>query len=192
MRKVLQGRCVLVCGGRDFNDSALLYDALNYLHLRHRIGVIVHGGARGADALAGRWANMTEKVLTAVYPAQWGAYGAAAGPTRNRQMLDEEHPDLVVAFAGGSGTANMVCQAIAAGIPVLQVTKGAAPVKEIVKRVKEGKKTIRELACGHRQEESHGGRSKLAMEARCKQCKLPVFTAPTGAKTLAEDLPGSF
>jgi hypothetical protein len=33
-------------------------------------------------------------------------YGNAAGPIRNQQMLDWG-PDLVVAFAGGTGTAGM-------------------------------------------------------------------------------------
>jgi len=38
-------------------------------------------------------------------------------------MLDEGKPDLVVAFDGGRGTANMVKQAKAAGIQVLIATK---------------------------------------------------------------------
>ncbi|MEM9912925.1 MAG: hypothetical protein AAF922_19365 [Pseudomonadota bacterium] len=45
--------------------------------------------------------------------------GRAAGPIRNKEMLDEGCPDLVVAFPGGRGTANMVKQAQAAGVEVL-------------------------------------------------------------------------
>jgi hypothetical protein len=37
-------------------------------------------------------------------------------------MLEEGKPDLVVAFPGGTGTANMVKQARAAGVEVLEVS----------------------------------------------------------------------
>ena len=35
-------------------------------------------------------------------------HGNAAGPIRNQRMLDHGKPDIVVAFPGGSGTADMV------------------------------------------------------------------------------------
>lgn len=46
-------------------------------------------------------------------------HGRAAGPIRNQQMLDEGKPHLVVAFPGGTGTADMVRRAQAAGVLVL-------------------------------------------------------------------------
>jgi hypothetical protein len=59
------------------------------------------------------------KVLA--FPAQWDTYGRAAGPIRNRQMLNEGRPDEVIAFHEhideSKGTANMVKIAKAAGIP---------------------------------------------------------------------------
>lgn len=57
------------------------------------------------------------------FRADWGKYGKSAGPRRNKQMLDEGRPDLVVAFEGGRGTADMVKQAKAAGVEVLIATK---------------------------------------------------------------------
>jgi hypothetical protein len=51
--------------------------------------------------------------------ADWRKYGAAAGPIRNQRML-EGPPDIVVAFAGGKGTADMVQRARAAGIAVIE------------------------------------------------------------------------
>lgn len=53
-----------------------------------------------------------------------------AGPMRNRQMLDEK-PDLVVAFAGGSGTRNMIDIARRAGVKVIVVEK---PLRELQRR----------------------------------------------------------
>ena len=38
-------------------------------------------------------------------------------------MIDEHKPDLVLAFPGGRGTADMIKRAIAAGIEVREPTK---------------------------------------------------------------------
>lgn len=105
---------VLVCGGRDYGDRQAVYDALDRLE---DVDAMICGGARGADRLAQDWAGMRGIVCRA-YPADWEAHGRAAGPIRNQQMLDVEKPDLVVAFPGGRGTADMVERAIAAGVPV--------------------------------------------------------------------------
>jgi hypothetical protein len=51
--------------------------------------------------------------------AEWKKYGPAAGPIRNQRMLDWG-PDLVVAFSGGKGTADMVRRARAAGVEVIE------------------------------------------------------------------------
>jgi hypothetical protein len=53
-----------------------------------------------------------------VYVAQWKKHGRAAGPIRNQRMLDKGKPDLVVAFPGGRGTADMIRRAERAGVPV--------------------------------------------------------------------------
>jgi hypothetical protein len=50
--------------------------------------------------------------------AAWHEHGRGAGPIRNRQMLEEGRPDLVVAFPGGHGTAGMIKLALKAGVPV--------------------------------------------------------------------------
>jgi hypothetical protein len=47
------------------------------------------------------------------------------GPIRNKQMLEEGKPDLMVAFPGERGTANMCKQAREAGVPVMVVTADA-------------------------------------------------------------------
>ena len=46
-----------------------------------------------------------------------------AGPERNARMLAEGRPDLVVAFPGGTGTADMVRRAKAAGVRVVEVVE---------------------------------------------------------------------
>jgi hypothetical protein len=110
---------VLVCGGRDFADEALFDREMDRIHKDKSITRIVHGDAAGADSLAELWARR-HGIQTVAYPADWETLGRAAGPLRNQRMLVEERPDVVVAFPGGSGTANMVRLAEEAGVLVLR------------------------------------------------------------------------
>lgn len=81
---------------------------------------IIHGGATGVNTIADEWAVVNWTGLEA-YRADWDKYGKAAGPIRNKQMLTEGRPDLVVAFSGGRGTAGMIKLAKEAGVEVLEV-----------------------------------------------------------------------
>ena len=107
---------VLVCGGRNFVDMPLLEGTLDEL----RPTEIIHGGATGADEMAGAWADR-HKIPVQVFKASWGRYSNYAGPERNRRMLREGKPDLVVAFHGGVGTKNMIELAEHAGVEVMRV-----------------------------------------------------------------------
>lgn len=50
---------VMVCGGRDFDDWDSLCEELTYLLGNVEITAIIHGGARGADKMAGEFAAAT-------------------------------------------------------------------------------------------------------------------------------------
>jgi len=106
---------VLVCGGRGFLNKGLLYHYMDALHSRFCFTELIHGGAKGADTLAGEWA-MDWSIPVHVFPAQWSRDGKLAGPFRNQRMLDEGKPALVVSFPGGRGTMDMVKQAVFAGV----------------------------------------------------------------------------
>jgi hypothetical protein len=83
--------------------------------------VIITGDCpTGVDSLSAIFARANECQYVG-FPADWKKHGRAGGPIRNQQMLDEGKPDLVVAFPGGKGTADMVRRARAAGIPVMEV-----------------------------------------------------------------------
>lgn len=110
---------VLVTGGRDFSDRELLFEALDGLHSKHGFTVLIHGDANGADRLSGEWAT-SRGITVEAHPADWKKHGRAAGPIRNQKML-EEKPELVVAFPGGKGTADMVRKAKQAGLEVVMV-----------------------------------------------------------------------
>lgn len=109
---------VLVCGGRDYSDLARFNAVMGRLDPQPTR--IVHGGARGADAMAAAWARGMG-IQHQAYPADWKAYGVKAGPIRNGQMLELEKPDLVLAFPGGRGTDDMMRKAHAANVTVRMV-----------------------------------------------------------------------
>lgn len=130
---------VLVCGGRTYGelprvnhpDYHRLYakavaerqrvrEVLDAVLAKHGMFTLIHGGAKGADRLAGLWGEaLLEKVIPC--PADWEREGRRAGLLRNQQMLDEHKPDAVIAFPGGRGTAHMVRIAKAAGVPVWEI-----------------------------------------------------------------------
>lgn len=114
---------VLVCGGRDFIDAPTLYWKLGQIHRERGINSIITGGAKGADEMADYWAtrNRIELRRFPISKEEWKRLGRKAGPLRNQRMMDEGMPNLVVAFPGGSGTADMVRRAEAAQIEVIKI-----------------------------------------------------------------------
>ncbi|MDE1874438.1 MAG: DUF2493 domain-containing protein [Candidatus Micrarchaeota archaeon] len=117
-------KCILVCGGRDYSDVNRVYRVLDEFYDQYQaIGIslrIVAGGATGADTIAENWAR-DRGVPCKVYPANWALHKKAAGPIRNAQMLKEGKPDLVLAFAGGVGTADMIAKAKKAKVHVMEI-----------------------------------------------------------------------
>lgn len=114
------GHKVLVCGGRDFRDASFFDRAMCEMDNRICIGEIIHGGANGADTMAGCWGEKHNIPVT-VFKADWSRHGRAAGPRRNEKMLYEGKPEYVIAFPGGRGTAHMVRIAKAAGVTVFEI-----------------------------------------------------------------------
>ena len=124
-------RRIIVCGSRDFNDKKTVFDMLDVLRETFREcptdDEIVTGGARGADAFAADYAKERGLELT-VFPANWKRYGRAAGPIRNREMLDyamQTIKPLVIAFWDGRsrGTAQMLELAKQNGLSHMTVSR---------------------------------------------------------------------
>lgn len=108
---------LLVCGGRDYPDFNKVWSVLTEMHQAKPITLLIHGGATGADAWAAAWAA-TYGVRAKEFLADWKRYGNGAGPKRNGDMIRYGDPDLVLAFPGRNGTADMVRQARASFIAV--------------------------------------------------------------------------
>ena len=118
---------VLVCGGRDWLDVELVESTLNKLNaVRGPFERLMHGGARGVDRMAGKWAR-DNGVLEWDFLPEWHRADGSAGTMRNQRMIAEGAPDLVIAFPGGRGTADMVERARGAGIEVIEIAEPPGP-----------------------------------------------------------------
>ena len=96
---------VLVCGSRHAKDPRPVRARLD--KIRHKVDFLVAGDASGVDSFALAWAREWG-ISHAMFPACWEYYGKDGGPVRNVWMATMVVPDLVLAFKGGAGTANMV------------------------------------------------------------------------------------
>ena len=129
LQEVMASRCtmssiklrrVLICGDRLWTDLDCIKEKLLHWHT-HMGGVlaIIEGEARGADTL-GCYAAEAFGIPVLKFPADWGTFGKSAGPIRNRKMLTEGKPDVVLAFhndiANSKGTKDMVKAAAKAGV----------------------------------------------------------------------------
>lgn len=127
--------CVIVTGDRNaqWNEwGRTVGDVLRGDKYKGTTAVLIHGDARGIDRIAERKAG-GYGWRTLPVPAQWKAYGPAAGPKRNQTMLDiswhleqcgyrAEVLAFHDSFEGSKGTKNMVSLAIGAGVPVTLYT----------------------------------------------------------------------
>lgn len=113
---------ILVTGSRDWADRVTLSGALDAAAAAGPC-TIVHGGARGADRLAGEWAR-ANGVAVQVFTADWNTYGRRAGYVRNAAMV-AAGADVCLAFIkNGSPGATMTADlAERAGIPVRRYTQ---------------------------------------------------------------------
>lgn len=109
---------IAVTGGRNFKDAELV----DWMLSQYKITAIAHGGCRGLDAIVAKWAS-DKGIPTLEYKPDWDRHGAMAGPIRNRKMLLESKPKLLIRFTGGSGTANCAETAKMLGIPVINAKR---------------------------------------------------------------------
>jgi hypothetical protein len=115
---------VIVCGSRDWTDEQVIYGRLLQLP---DSSVVITGGCRGADAIAADLVHTSSLLALSseTFPADWKTHGKAAGPIRNRHMLDAGC-DLVIAFhpdiESSKGTKHMVDIAGTAGVSVEIIT----------------------------------------------------------------------
>lgn len=124
---------ILVSGDRDWDDPGVIdavltgYFVLSITRFDEKF-VVIEGGARGADEIAQNWRKYHDGVTHITVDAEWDLHGKAAGPIRNRVMVDEHYPDVVLAFhddleGTSRGTKDCVAYAKEQGIPVYNIRR---------------------------------------------------------------------
>jgi len=110
---------VIIAGGRDFDDRALLFKHLDRLMVDawkpDGWTKVLSGAARDADALGEFWATQRE-IAVELFPADWNKFGKSAGVRRNEDMAAAAQ--VLVAFWDGQsrGTRHMISCALKAGL----------------------------------------------------------------------------
>lgn len=109
---------ILVCGDRKWEDREAIRKVLE-TYAQGAVWVI-NGGSAGADKIAAAEARKL-KLGVITFEAPWDRLGLAAGPIRNRLMLDMK-PGLVIGFHddihGSKGTKDCLNEASRRGYPV--------------------------------------------------------------------------
>lgn len=111
---------ILVTGSRNWTDKVTIAQAIREAWLvagRPYGVVVVHGGARGADYIADVYAKRLG-FATEPHEADWTNFGKAAGPIRNKEMVDLG-ADVCLAFIKNESKGATHCAELAqkAGIP---------------------------------------------------------------------------
>lgn len=129
-------------GGREYGDQRRVDEALDFLHAKHPIEILIHGDCpngvgkpKSTDQMAADWARR-HGIPVDPYPARWDdlnampcviryrgskPYNVLAGPNRNTRMLIEGCPHLVAVFPGDRGTADCRAKALKRGIAIVDI-----------------------------------------------------------------------
>lgn len=117
---------VLICGSRTWNRISEIAAVIDKLPTGT---VIIHGAAKGADSIADACAQVAGLPILKfpVTDEDWAKIGKSAGPRRNKKMLDEGQPNVVIAFldenSETNGTNHMIQLAESYGVRVVIIKK---------------------------------------------------------------------
>lgn len=115
---------ILVTGSRDWDDKETIYRALAETQgvMPHDQMILIHGGARGADGIASRYADSMDWG-NQIYHPEWDKYGKRAGILRNEAMVNAG-ADVCLAFIRNQsrGATHCANYAETMGVPVKRFT----------------------------------------------------------------------
>lgn len=113
---------IAIVGSRNFDDHETVVRELDAVLDEKGVTrpTIVSGGAPGVDTTAKRIAQ-SRGYPYVEYPADWKKYGRAAGPIRNKQIVEESEFVLAFVAPNSKGTLVTIKMAGKAGIPVKRV-----------------------------------------------------------------------
>lgn len=115
---------LIIAGGRDFSNYDLLEREAEEMISGEQNVEIISGLARGADLMGCRFAEEKGLPLRG-FAAEWGKFGRAAGPIRNKLMA--KNATHLLAFWDGQsrGTMHMIDYAEKLGLGVKVIHYGS-------------------------------------------------------------------
>jgi hypothetical protein len=133
---------LVITGGRDREPRLTELGQLAEIIKRRQATKVRDGDCRGTDRSVRAWLKARQLVDLDPWPADTAIYGPwpGAGPKRNGAMLDGDRvadlfgagarppADMLVAFAGGSGTADCTTRALERGLPVEWIEPASEPL----------------------------------------------------------------
>ena len=98
----------MIVGSRGFSDYKYVKEKVDEYIKDNGITkpiTIISGGARGVDTLAEKYAE-DKKYEFRCFPANWGQFGSAAGPIRNKKMVRyiKKYGGVCLVFWDGKST----------------------------------------------------------------------------------------
>lgn len=106
---------IVVSGSRDATVDqhyTIIEEKLEEYNTEDDNITLIHGNCRGVDKICASIATSLGWKVIAV-SAEWSKFGVKAGPIRNRKMLVDYKPDVLIAFPAKNslGTVDMINQA---------------------------------------------------------------------------------
>jgi ribosomal protein L30E len=111
---------LVISGGRDYRDEAMIYDTLGELNPSY---IFIGDCPSGVDERVTFFAELNN-IPIVIFKADWEKHGKAAGPIRNTEMIKnatEAGISILLAFPGGKGTENAIKTAKEHNMIVLRV-----------------------------------------------------------------------
>ena len=108
----------IVAGSRNFQNYPRLEKELD--RIRDQIGEIVCGEAKGADTYGCIYAE-SHNIPVKSFPADWAAYGKAAGYFRNSEMAEYAHKAIIFWDGTSPGSRDMINKMQDAGKEVIVI-----------------------------------------------------------------------
>lgn len=100
-----------IVGTHQIDESEENYQRMRTIVIQNmrgdRVSEIISGGAKGIDTMAERLAKEF-KVPMKIFPAQWDKYGKAAGPIRNKDIIDSCDECIAFPDQASRGTINSI------------------------------------------------------------------------------------
>ena len=133
---------IMIVGSRGFSNYDYVEQKVDQYIKDNRIEepiTIISGGARGVDTLAEKYAD-EKKYKFKCFPANWGQFGSAAGPIRNKKMVRyiEKHGGVCLVFWDGKSTGSKedieLCGKFHVKCIVFRVKKNEKATKEKIEK----------------------------------------------------------